>query len=178
MYIFSNSLSVSASQPCAFGNCSFPLLTFHDMESSSSGCQINFFFISETEYQLSINSSYKRGQMCSISINLERKSRLIRWIPEVLVWKVSPEVQQRQLWNWSEGCRWSLWHFSSTDDFSPDILIPLLNKDKLVSGWEAHGCLWTRPWFYYVQARQIKDSPNKERLVSQSIEIIDHKLMG
>lgn len=113
MYIFSNSLSVSASQPCAFGNCSFPLLTFHDMESSSSGCQINFFFISETEYQLSINSSYKRGQRCSISINLERKSRLIRWIPEVLVWKVSPEVQQRQLWNWSEGCRWSLWHFSS-----------------------------------------------------------------
>lgn len=40
----------------------------------------------------------------------------------------------------SEDYRWSLWHFSSTDDFLPDILTLPLNKDKLlVSGWEAHG---------------------------------------
>lgn len=129
----------------------------------------NKLFIPETEYQLNISSGYKRGWKFSISINLWRKGRLIRGIPEVLVWKVSPEVQHRQLWQWSEDCRWSSWHFSSTDDFSPDILTPPLNKDKLVIGWEAHGCLWTRPWFYYDQARQIKDNPNKTRWESQSL---------
>lgn len=40
---------------------------------------------------------------------------------------------------WSKGCKWFLWHFSSTDDFLLDILTLPLNKDKLVCGWEAHG---------------------------------------